>query len=66
MNQHNTIITHIKKAGSISRREAMIDYSISNITARMSELRQMGYKVVTHMKKHPTTGQNYMRYSLAK
>lgn len=66
MTQTEIVLKHMKKAGSITRREALIDYSIQNITACMSSIRQLGYDVLANPKKHPTTGQRYMRYSLAK
>ena len=64
MTQLEIILNHLKKTGSITRREALIDYSIQNITACMSSIRQLGYEVLAHPKKHPTTGQRYMRYTL--
>jgi hypothetical protein len=66
MNQHTIILNHLKRAKSITMREALIDYSIQSLPKRMSELRQLGYNIITHSKKHPTTGQRYARYSLAK
>ena len=63
MSQTELIVKHIRKAGSISRREAMIDYSIQNLTARIRDLRDQGYNVKTKMRKHPVTGQSYARYS---
>lgn len=63
MSQNDLIVQHIRKAGGISRREAMIDYSIQNLTARVNELRQQGYKIKTKMKHHPVTGQSYARYT---
>lgn len=63
--QNQLIIDHIKKAGSISRREAFLDYSIQCLTARISELRDAGYKIVGRTRLHPVTKQRYTRYYLA-
>lgn len=63
MSQNELIVQHIRKAGSISRREAMLDYSIQNLTARINDLRQDGYKIKTKIRHHPVTGQKYARYT---
>lgn len=63
MNQTDLIVQHIRKAGGISRREAMLDYSIQNLTARINDLRKNGYKIKTKIKHHPVTGQSYARYT---
>lgn len=64
MTQHDKIINHIKKNGSITQREAYIDYAVQGFTARISELRNMGYPLVRVTKRHPVTGQSYSRYYL--
>lgn len=66
MTQLQTILTHFKKAKSISQREALVDYSIQSLTKRIQELRDMGYNIETQHKKHPVTGQRYARYVLKK
>ena len=62
--QNALIINHMLRTGSITQREAMIDYSIQSLTKRISELRQRGYKIKSEQKMHPTTGQRYVRYVL--
>ena len=62
--QNSLIINHMLRTGSITQREAMIDYSIQSLTKRISELRQRGYKIKSEQKLHPTTGQRYVRYVL--
>lgn len=64
MTQNDKIINHIRKNGSITQREAMIDYSIQSFTKRISELRAQGYPIVKKMRRHPVTGQSYARYFL--
>lgn len=66
MTQTSMILDHMKRAGSITMREALLDYSIQSLTKRISELRQAGYKIKTEHKFHPTTGQRYARYKLIK
>jgi len=62
--QHNNIIKHLKTAKGLTVREAMIEYSISSLTKRVQELREMGYNIVSNKKKHPVTGQRYVRYTM--
>jgi hypothetical protein len=64
MAQTDMVLYHIRKAGSISQREALIDYGIQCLTARIRDLRKRGYKIKTLHKVHPTTGQKYARYVL--
>jgi len=66
MTQNEILFAHLKRTGSISQREALVDYSIQSLTKRISELRDMGLKIVTQHKKHPVTGQRYARYILIK
>lgn len=66
MSQNEILIQHFKKAKSISQREALVDYSIQSLTKRISELRDMGYKIKTIHKKHPVTGQKYARYMMSR
>lgn len=62
--QHSNIIKHLQKAGGITVREAMIEYHISSLTKRVHELRALGYDIASNPKKHPVTGQRYVRYTL--
>ena len=47
--QRNMILDHMRNIGPITRAEAMDIYGIGNITARLTELRQEGYKIQTIM-----------------
>lgn len=58
------ILDHMKRTGSITMREALIDYSVQSLTKRIQELRSAGYKIESVKKLHPTTGQRYTRYVL--
>ena len=64
--QNQLIIDHLKRTGSITQREALIDYSVQCLTKRIQELRELGYQIKTVQKQHPTTGQRYARYSLTR
>ena len=64
MTQHAKILKHLDKAGSITVREGLIEYSIASLTKRIQELRELGYAIVSHPKVHPVTGQRYVRYTL--
>jgi hypothetical protein len=64
MTQNSLIISHLLRAGSITQREALLDYSVQSLTKRISELRARGYKIKSEKRQHPTTGQRYVRYVL--
>lgn len=64
MTQNQKIIEHMLKNGSITQREAYIDYGVQNFSARLTNLKDEGYKIVRASKVHPTTGQKYSRYYL--
>lgn len=62
--QEDKVLNHLRKAGSITVREAMQEYSIQSLTKRISNLRKMGYHIVSNRKRHPVTKQEYVRYTL--
>jgi hypothetical protein len=62
--QNQLILDHMKRTGSITMREALIDYSVQSLTKRIQELRASGYRIKSVQKLHPTTGQRYTRYTL--
>lgn len=64
MSQNELVLNHLKRTGSITLREAFLDYSVQCLTKRIQELRELGYKITTQFKHHPTTGQRYARYVL--
>ena len=64
MTQQDIIMKHLRKAGSITVREAIVEYSIQSLTKRIQELREAGHEIVSTVKSHPITGQKYTRYSL--
>ena len=62
MTQVEKILNHIEKTGSITQREAYLDYGIQSFTRRIADIRAMGQQIISVAKKHPTTGQEYTRY----
>ena len=64
MTQNQIIMKHLKKAGSITVREALIEYSVQSLTKRIQELREAGNEIVSTVKFHPITRQKYVRYTL--
>jgi DNA-binding Lrp family transcriptional regulator len=64
MTQEMQILKHLRKAGSITQREAMLDLSVQSLTRRITELRQRGFNIQGVQKLHPVTNQRYMRYTL--
>lgn len=64
MTQNQRIMKHLRKAGSITVREAIVEYSIQSLTKRIQELREDGHGIVSVVKTHPITGQKYTRYFL--
>jgi Helix-turn-helix domain len=62
MTQTQLMLAHMLRTGSISQREAFLDYKVQAFTRRIADLRELGYKIVREYRKHPTTGQRYARY----
>ena len=60
--QYSKIIKHLRATKGLTQREALLDYSIQSFTARIAELRRMGYAIDSIKSKHPVTGQRYTRY----
>lgn len=65
MTQNQKIVSHLQKAGSITVREAIVEYSIQSLTKRINELRDAGYPIISDTRFHPVTNQKYVRYSFA-
>lgn len=65
MTQNQIIMKHLEKAGSITVREALVEYSVASLTKRIQELREAGHAILSTTKHHPITKQRYVRYTLA-
>lgn len=61
------ILLHIKKCGSITHDEAEEEYGIKRLSARINELRNLGYPIKTEMiacRNRRGRISNYAKYSL--
>lgn len=54
LTQCDKVLRHIEDYGSISSLEAVTDYGILRLAARISDLRAQGYPIVSHT----ATGRN--------
>jgi hypothetical protein len=64
--QTQTVLGHLKRAGTITFREAVMDHSVQSLTKRIQELREAGYPITDKWKRHPITKQRYKEYALAR
>jgi len=64
LTQNQMVINHLKKFGTITPREAMDDYQITRLAARVDELKRVGWNIDTEMRKHQITGKRYAKYHL--
>jgi len=62
--QDKLILAHLRKASSITVREAMVEYSVNSLTKQISRLRSRGHNIISTWRSHPFTGQRYTRYTL--
>jgi hypothetical protein len=61
--QISKMIGHMKRNGSISQREAYIEYGVQGFSARISDIRKF-MPLKAERRRNPVTGQRYTRYSL--
>lgn len=61
--QVKTLLIHLQKHGSISQAEAGTVYKIRALPRRIADLKALGHKITSKIKKDPT-GQRYARYTL--
>ena len=61
--QISKLIAHMKHNGSISQREAYIEYGVQGFSARISDIRKF-IPLKAERRRNPVTGQRYTRYSL--
>lgn len=66
-NDRDLILMHMKKYGSITHDEAEEEYGIKRLSARINELRNMGYPIKTDIiscRNRRNRISNYAKYSL--
>lgn len=49
MTQHERILRHLEDVGSLTQAEAMQEYGIARLSARISELKSAGYPIRREM-----------------
>lgn len=62
--QTRKVLAHLERTGSISPLEAFGVYRITRLAARIKELRDVGFNIVTDLKED-ATGTRYASYRLA-
>ena len=62
--QLDVIMKHLQTVGSITNREAIVEYNIMSLPRRILDLEEFGVKINRVRKAHPVTGQRYVRYHL--
>ena len=63
VSQHDIIIRHLAKYGSITQLEALAKYSIMRLAARITELKNKGYNISSELIRM-SDGAKYSRYKL--
>jgi len=61
--QISKLINHMVRNGSISQREAYLEYGVQNFSARISDIRKF-IPLKGEARRNPVTGQRYTRYSI--
>ena len=49
MTQHDRILRHLEEVGSLTQAEAMQEYGVARLSARISELKSAGYPIRREM-----------------
>lgn len=62
--QTRKVLAHLEQRGSISPLEAFGTYRITRLAARIKELRDVGFNIVTDMRED-AAGTRYASYQLA-
>lgn len=62
--QTRKVLNHLTKRGTISPMEALTVYGIYRLSACIHDLRKVGIKIKTNMRKD-ASGHNYARYEVA-
>ena len=65
MTQNELILAHLKQGRTLTRRQALLDYGVGNLPARIHELRasdeviRNGWDIVTERKKNRNSGTHW-------
>jgi hypothetical protein len=60
--QCHTVLTYLKRHGSITAMQAMTEFRCYRLAARIKDLRDMGYEIETHTEEHANG--THARYEL--
>ena len=64
MTQKKIVLDHLRKRGSITAFEAIMDHNIFRLSARIFELIADGHKIEAEWRVNETTKKHYVRYHL--
>jgi len=62
--QCRKVLSHMERTGSISCDEAITYFRVMSLSRRINDLERSGVPILRTRRKHPTTGQHYVRYHL--
>lgn len=62
--QCRKIIAHIERAGHITADAAITYYRIMSLPRRINDIEAKGVQFQRERRKHPSTGQHYVAYSI--
>lgn len=62
--QVEQILEHLRKAGSITMQEAYLQYGVTSFFRRLTDIEEMGHRLIRIRKVHPVTGQEYTKVKL--
>ena len=63
MSQCDIILSHLRQYGSITAAEAMQDYGIYRLAARIADLKEMGHKIRSQSEEHKNRFGKRVKYA---
>lgn len=64
LNQNTLVLKYIKEHGSITNVQAVMHLNCYRLSARISDLRNMGYNIKTTYERNASGDGNHARYTL--
>jgi hypothetical protein len=64
--QSKRILLHLEKGQKLTQLQALKLFQCLRLGARIHELRQLGYKIVSERHKDTRTGKQYAKYTLVR
>lgn len=62
--QCKILLEHLKLGNSLTQRSALMDFGVMALPRRISDLKEHGFNIVSHIEYNKGTGQKYARYEL--